>query len=132
MSPPTFPAGRYGRRRERPPPRRWVVVVLGCVVVAATLTLAITAFRRQVPDVHASVRSFDTGARDVRITFDVTKPRNEPATCLVRARDARGAEVGRAHVPVPRAPRRVTVTYTLSTRARPITGEVVRCRLDTG
>ena len=46
--------------------------------------------------------------------------------CAVRARAADGAVVGRADVEV--APDQPRVTYRLTTTARPVTGEVLRCR----
>jgi len=124
---PTFPLGRYGRRRERGPAPRWIVPALLCAVLAGALGLAVTGFRNQSSAVQAEVRSYAVGPAEVRVTFDVTRPGGEPVQCLVRARDRQGAEVGRALVQVPAGRRQVTVTHTLPTRGRPITGEVFGC-----
>jgi len=66
----------------------------------------------------------------VTVIFDVTKPAGRPAVCTVVARTREGREVGRAQVPVPAGDAAQTVsrvTYTLSTTARPMTGEVPGC-----
>lgn len=102
---------------------------LVCLVIVATSTLAVVAYRRQASDVQGAVRSYVVSTDNVRVTIEVTKPRNEPATCILRARDADGAVVGQVHVPVPAAPRRVTATHTVPTRGRAITGELLRCSL---
>ncbi len=124
---PTFPPGRYGRRRERGPAPRWIVPVLLCAVLVGALGLAITGYRNQSGGVQAQVRSFAVGPAEVRVTFDVNRPDSEPVQCLVRARDRQGAEIGRALIRVPAGRRHVTVTHTLPTRGRPITGEVLGC-----
>lgn len=67
----------------------------------------------------------------VRIVFDVEKAPRTAATCFVRARDVRGAEIGRAEVAVPPrddGKRRVTVTYDLATTGTANTGELIGCR----
>ena len=127
MSTPTFPAGRYGRRRDASRFPGWAVPALACLVIAVTTALAVLAYRRQASDVQGSVSSYVVRAEDVRLTFEVNKRRDAPATCLLRARDAKGAVVGQARVSVPAAPRRVTLTHTLPTRGRAITAEVLRC-----
>jgi len=124
---PTFPAGRYGRRRGGSRTPGWAVPALVCLVIAATSTLAVVAYRRQASDVQGAVRSYVVSSESVRVTIEVTKPRDQPATCILRARDAAGAVVGQIRVPVPAAPRRVTATHTVPTRRRAILGEVVRC-----
>lgn len=132
MSTPTFPAGRYGRRRKTSRTPGWVVPVLAFLVVVAMLALAVVAYRRQTSDVQASVRSYVVSDENVRLTFVVTKPRNQAATCLLRARDAKGTVVGQERVPVPTAAERVTLTRTLPTRGRAVSAEVLRCAADSG
>ena len=127
MTRPAFPPGRYGRRREPHRAGRWVVPLLATAVVAATLMLAVFAYQRQTSQVQTTVRKFVVGTRDVRVTFEVHKPRQVAATCVVRARDIDGREVGRALVKVPAGRRNVTLTYVLRTSGPPVTGEVSRC-----
>ncbi len=129
MSTPAFPADRYGRRRSPARTPRWVVPVLVVLVIAVTSALAVVAYKRQASEVRAAVSSYVVSADSVRVTVDVTKPANEPATCVLRALDAAGAVVGQVSVTVPPVPRRATLTHTLSTSARPVTAEVVRCSL---
>jgi hypothetical protein len=124
---PTFPPGRYGRRRERRPASRWLVAVLLCAVLAVALGLAVTGYRNQHRDVEAAVRSFTAGPAQVRVTFELTRPGTGPVNCLVRARNRQGAEIGRALVRVPAGRQTVIVTYSLPTRGRAVTGEVLGC-----
>ncbi|MGH3662025.1 MAG: DUF4307 domain-containing protein [Micromonosporaceae bacterium] len=132
---PEFPPGRYGRRRSPRPRRRWASISL--TVAAVLFGLAITAQLYQQygnPEHSSQVLSFTLAERHVKIRFEVRKPGGEPATCVVRARAKDGAEVGRAEVDIPAGrpdDTSVTVTYTLATSRKPVTGEVAGCG-DTG
>jgi hypothetical protein len=66
----------------------------------------------------------------VVVVFRVTVPEGGSADCVVRARSRDGAVVGREDVRVDAAPgeTRPTVTHRLATSARPMLGEVLRCR----
>ena len=130
--PAAFPPGRYGRRRSTSRTPRWVVPALVCLVIAATSALAVSAYRRQAGDVQGAVRSYVVTSQSVRLTIEVTKPRNQPASCILRARDAAGDVVGQVKVPVPAAPGRVTATHTVPTHGRAVTGEVLGCTLGNG
>jgi hypothetical protein len=123
---------RYGRpaRATRPQLRR-VLVAAGLVAAVTAVALAWVVSR---PAVDAGVTriSFVSDHR-VDVTFEVHKSPGATATCVVRARDATGAQVGYATATVgPAARRAVTVTHRLSTRARAVTGEVVGCRVTAG
>lgn len=118
---------RYGRRRRVP----WWAY-LGGVIVAAWLSVALFAIGRAVTQrgVDAGVRSFLTGPRSVQVTFEVDKDPGATAVCTVRARNRAGQEVGRAQVTVgPATQRRTTLSYLLRTTDRPISGEVLDCRI---
>ncbi len=132
MSPPQFPPGRYGRRRERRTARRWVIVTLGAGAVTLTLALAGVAYVRQRSDVQASVTGFVVGGDSVRITFVLRRPADDDVVCVLRARDARGAEVGRARLRIPAGNSTVRTTYLLRTHGRPNTGEVYGCSAGSG
>jgi Domain of unknown function (DUF4307) len=129
---PVFPAGRYGRRRNPRPGRRLLraalfglVIAVG-VVVALQLTRQYGAGRPYDPAVQ---RFYDVTDRQVVVEFTVRIPEGEAGICVVRARGADGAEVGREEVRVDPPPGivRPTLVHRLATTARPVTGEVQRC-----
>jgi len=103
------------------------VPLLLCAVLGGALGVAVTGFRNQNRGVQSEVRSFVVGPAQVEVTFDVNRPNGDPVQCLVRARDRRGTEIGRALIRVPAGRRHVVVTHTLPTRGRPNTGEVLGC-----
>ncbi len=127
MTRPAFPPGRYGRRRDGRRPGRWVVPGLAAILVVAAVALAVIGYRRQTGQVQSAVRAFVIGPAEVSVTFEVRKPPRLAATCLVRARDVHGREVGRALVPVAAGRGEVRMTYVLRTTGRAVTGEVPRC-----
>lgn len=126
----SWPAGRYGRRREPPRHRRLVLALLVTLTVLAGLAVAWRLYDglARAP-VRGEVRTFSIVDDDtVRITFEAVRDPGLDAVCVLRARSRDGAEVGRAEVALPTGgDERVTVTYTLATRARAVTGEVYGC-----
>ncbi|NJC71495.1 DUF4307 domain-containing protein [Planosporangium thailandense] len=128
MNGPTFPPGRYGRRREVRPARRGRAVVLAVVGAVIGLVLAIALYQRYgSPEFKADVLSFKLAPGDATVRFVVHKRSDAPAVCVVRARDRAGAEIGSADVPVPPG-NPVTVTYALKTNGTPVSAEVPTCR----
>ena len=131
---PTFPSGRYGRRRDPAHQRRvrWVAYGLAIAVAGLGLLIAVKLYRQyaQAPyqvNIISVTNLTDTG---FTVTFDVRLPAGQPAVCTVRGHTREGEEVGRAEVSVPAgAPGETTtrVTYTLRTTKRPVTGEVPGC-----
>ncbi|GLH98032.1 DUF4307 domain-containing protein [Phytohabitans aurantiacus] len=129
---PVFPPGRYGRRREPRRQRRWLVALLVTAVVAAGVGLAIRLYQQYGdPSYNAQVTSYsgisDTG---IDLEFRVNVPEGGKALCVLRARSRDGAEVGKAEVQVAASAgdTRPLTRYRLATSARPVIGEVVRCR----
>jgi hypothetical protein len=129
---PVFPPGRYGRRRE---PRRRRPVVVALLLVAAVAVCSLVALRLYRmygdPAYDAQVITYtDITDAQVVVVFRVTVPEGGSADCVVRARSRDGAVVGREDVRVDAAPgeTRPTVTHRLPTSARPMLGEVLRCR----
>jgi hypothetical protein len=125
---PTFPPGRYGRRREARPRRRWLVATVATIAVLAALAVSVRLFQQYgQPEFAPQVRRFfditDTG---ITVEFEVHKPADKMATCSVRARSANGDEVGLAQVDAP-VGAQVVVTYRLATTGRPVVVEVPRC-----
>ncbi|HEX5595830.1 MAG TPA: DUF4307 domain-containing protein [Micromonosporaceae bacterium] len=127
-----FPPGRYGRRRTPQRRRPWLTAVLVAGVVAAG---ALVAFRLYGlygdPAYDAQVVTY-TEITDTQIVIDfqVTVPPGGSAECLLRARSRDGAEVGSATVRVAAPPgtEQVVSQHRLATSARPLFGEVLRCR----
>jgi hypothetical protein len=96
--------------------------------VASTLWSRFGGERATVQVVDFQVLSEDA----VRIDVQVTKPEGAAAYCLLRARGADGAEVGREIVEVAEpgtAGRSVRREHELTTRERAVTGEAVGCSL---
>jgi hypothetical protein len=117
---------RYGRRRRRlTPNQRHAVTVVALLV--GTL-IAYLVFRNSETAVQSGVDDFQvTSARTVIVTFEVHKPASMAVTCVVRARNAAGAEVGRQTVAIPAGAAVAYKTYTLATTDRAVTGEVEDC-----
>ena len=126
------PAGRYDPVRS---PSLKVAIVFG-LVFGVVVTFGAAKVYKQYGGLEVSYRSgaylalSDTA---VRISFEVTVRDGKAATCLVRARERSGAETGSADVPIPARTdggKKTQLTYVLTTKARAVTGEVLRCRLD--
>ena len=128
MTEPTFPAGRYGRRREPRPRRRWLTVVLAVIAAVAGVGLSVRLYQQYgQPDYIPTVtRFYDITDEGVTVEFDVRKPADESATCRVRARARSGEEVGLAEVDVATGSP-VRTTYRLATSKKPVTVEVPAC-----
>jgi hypothetical protein len=125
---PTFPPGRYGRRREPTPHARWVLLVGAVVMIAAALAVSIKLFQQYgQPEYAPQVRRyFDVTNTGISVEFEVRKPADKLGTCIVRARAESGDEVGAAEVDVPLGDV-VRVTYRLQTTDLPVVVEVPKC-----
>lgn len=131
-SPPIFPPGRYGRRRKARRGSPWLTWLAGLAVAILAGWIGVSLFQRYgETDYSASVtRWADVTDTQVVVTFVVRLPPEGTAICVVRARDATGAEAGREQITVAPGPDagRTVVTHRLATRTRPVTGEVMGCR----
>jgi len=120
---------RYGRpaRRVTPTLRRWLVAAgLG---LAVALTALFWIGSRSGVDAGVTRLAVVSDHR-VDITFELHKAASATAVCVVRARDASGAQTGYAQVAVgPAGDDTVTLTHHLVTTRRAVTGEVTGCRL---
>lgn len=126
-TPPVFPPGRYGHRREPRRRRRVLPAVALLAVLVATLAVAARMYQmygdtNYEPEVLGYT---DITDNQIKIRFRVRLPEGKGAVCAVRARSHDGAVVGRAEVPVPAGSSETT--YRLTTEARPFIGEVTRC-----
>lgn len=127
---PTFPPGRYGRRRGGRPPRRGLTALMFVLVIVASLGIGYRLYEQYgTPDYTPRILSeTERTAERVTIRFEVrSRVPKRPGVCLVRARAVDGLVVGSAEVPVP-ASKRVVKTYTLVTSQRPFIVDIPRCR----
>ena len=132
VQPIIFPAGRYGRRRDHRSTSRWTVAIAALAAGAVAVVIGLSLFRAYGEgDYRASVTSFtDVTDNQVVVTFQVRLPEGGSAKCVVRARDATGAETGREEIVVKAGPNpgQTVASHRLATRSRPVTGEVQGCR----
>jgi hypothetical protein len=128
---PVFPPGRYGRRRDGRGVSRQRIAAIAAAVVLAGGFIAVRLFNAYGDgDYTAAVTKFVIADDGVAVTLMVRLPDDGAAICVVRARDATGAETGREEIRVVAGaePERTMVTHRLATKNRPVTGEVKGCR----
>jgi uncharacterized protein DUF4307 len=124
---PTYPPGRYGRRRSPSPLARWLPVALVTLGMLLGLVLAVALYARYGdPDLRVTLQRVRVADAGATVEFRVHKPSGRPVVCQVRARDRSGATMATADVPVP-AGTDVVVTHTVATDRRPFTADVPRC-----
>ncbi|MEV1289008.1 DUF4307 domain-containing protein [Micromonospora sp. NPDC049679] len=130
--PPVFPPGRYGRRRAPQRRRPWLVALLLVPVVVLGAAVMVRLYQQHGdPNYQAKVITYtEITDSQILVTFQVTVPPGGSADCMLRARSRDGAEVGLEKVRVTAAPgeRTPVVSHRLATTARPLIGEVLRCR----
>ncbi|MFF5084052.1 DUF4307 domain-containing protein [Actinoplanes sp. NPDC000266] len=127
---PVFPPGRYGRRRSGR--RRLVLPILVLVVVlAASLVLSLKLYQRfGQTDYDAQIVGWSEPTdKEMVIEFRVRVPAGGAASCVLRARDYDGFEVGRQTVVVrPEAGETdIEAKETVPTTARGSVGDVLGC-----
>jgi hypothetical protein len=109
-----------------------MMALMACVVVAASLLVATRLYRQYGdPAYDADVIAYtEITDAQVLIRFQVNVPSGRSATCVLRARARDGSEVGKDEVLVTAKPgeKLVVTEHRLPTTARPLVGEVLRCR----
>jgi len=129
---PVFPPGRYGHRRAPRRRRPWIFALLVVVLVVVMSAVSLRLYRQYGdPNYDAQVITYtEITDTQVLIDFRVTVPAGGSTVCVLRARSRDGAEVGREELRVVAEPgqRHLTARHRLATTARPIIGEVLRCR----
>ena len=127
-----LPEGRYGAERALRPPRwrRWVFTGIALVF---SVGVAIVAYQNlgSTP-IDAQRVGFEPRPGDsMQITLDVTKDNPAaPAVCVVRVRDASGAESGRKEVLVPAGGGSRRVSTVIRSSGQPVTADVFGCSYD--
>jgi hypothetical protein len=126
-----FPPGRYGHRRD-PRGRRWLPAVAAVVIIALGLAVTFKLYRQYgVPPYQVAATTVtDVTPTSVKISFEVRVPDGKGAVCTLRARDRRGAEIGRTEVTLPAGGpgvRTLHGTHTLSTTGQSFYAEVLGC-----
>ena len=119
---------RYSGQGRRTP--KWVGWLFGVVFGALVVLGVLVIMDRYISDATATVSGYEVvDESTVRVTLDVTRPRNRDVVCIVRAKDRTGAETGHAEVRVAAATtaKTTTVRYELRTAARAVTAQVGRC-----
>jgi hypothetical protein len=127
---PTFPPGRYGRRRTPGGPAKPLVALVVVVMLGVMAFIGLRLYRAYGDqDYSAEVTRFTTAEGAVDVEFIIRLPEGGRAECVVRARDAAGYEVGRSTVTVTAGtePKRTRATYRLVTTGKPVTGELDGC-----
>lgn len=124
------PPGRYDSRPLLL--QRVMAVFLAVTVTALAAAVTIALWERATEErVTGRVLGYKVLSDSaVRIRLEVSKRPGGQAFCVIRARSADGREVGRDVADVDAtgtSDRRQRKTYTLSTTARPVTGELAGC-----
>jgi hypothetical protein len=129
---PTFPPGRYGRRRPngqlpRTGAGRRLSLLLGTIgAVVGLLVAGVLYVKHGNPTYQPTVVGFDLRDDRATVRFRVHKPADRPAVCHLRAMARSGAQVGAADVAVPLGGD-VEVTHTFATSGPPMAVELTGC-----
>jgi len=121
---------RYGAARRTPVGLLAAVVLLAAAFVGWVVWAALQSADRGVR--WQAVAYTDVTDRSITVSFDVFKDAGTSASCLVRAFDRSGVEVGRADVPIDPSRTDVHVVHVLAVTERPTAAEVTSCAVTGG
>jgi hypothetical protein len=116
---------RYGRRRGLTSAQRTALIVVALLLGTLASYVVFRNSEKQVQGVEVAHQVL-SDTQDL-VTYEVHKPRTATVTCVIRARGEDGAEVGRQTITLRQQASVVRSTYTLTTTARAVTGEVQEC-----
>ena len=125
------PTARYGPQRTN---RRWIAIVLGALVLAVGIAIAVIASQRLgTGEVKGELGGYQlVDDQTVQVTVTVTRDDpSRPVVCIVRARSIDGSETGRREVLVkPSTQKTVQVTTVVKASRPPVVGDVYGCGTD--
>jgi hypothetical protein len=128
---PVFPPGRYGRRRSGRRRPALPIVALA-LVIAASVLLSVRLYQRygQTDYQDQIIGWQEPTATTMTIKFTVRVPAGKAASCVLRARDYYGNEVGRRTVVVRAEPGATAVQAeeAVTTTAKASVGDVMGCQ----
>lgn len=121
---PTHLQDRYGFRKT---PR--AVLVVACLAIAGILAFGgWTALRLGNPAVQSKLLTWNARAPEhTDITFEIRRPAELDAECVLRVQDQTHHDVGYATVSVPAGTSYVQETYSVATRAPGYAAELLGC-----
>ncbi|WP_045746560.1 MULTISPECIES: DUF4307 domain-containing protein [Actinoplanes] len=126
-----FPPGRYGRRRDGRP-RRWLPITAAVLFGAGLIGITMQYYDKfGQTDYTADIIGWNEPSdTELVIQFRVQVPEGGTATCMLRARDYDGFEVGRrsVRIPAPAGGGSVEVSESIPTKERGSVGDVMGCR----
>ena len=121
---PAPPSAAAARR-----PSRWWGITGG--VLAAALVIAVTGYStlHTAQQVTATTIGYKVlGDTSVRVSFDVSRPSDQPVTCTIQAMDGSFSVVGSAQLAIPTGGERtVHQVAEVRTASRAVTGNVTDC-----
>jgi cytoskeletal protein RodZ len=116
---------RYGRKRGLSSVQRGALIVVALLLGTLASYIVFRNSEKQVEGVEVA-HQVVSDTQDI-VTYEVHKPRSATVTCVIRARGEDGAEVGRHTITLSQQAAVVRASYTLTTTARAVTGEVQDC-----
>lgn len=125
----TPPDGRYGgEKRGMSMPRKVGLAATGLVILGGVA--GYIGWQQANPSIQYTVTSFNANsASSVEVTFEVDKPTDKSASCVLQAEDVHHAVVGSASVPILAGRAKNVQSYTLQTTSTANTVIVQSCSL---
>jgi hypothetical protein len=125
---PPRPAERYGAPRTGMSlGRKFGLAAVGLCVFGGVVSYI--GWQQAHPQIQGTVVKFAPGTNSVTVTFEVDKPADRAAMCVLVAEDVSHAVIGSANVPVPAGRARSTMAIGLDTTGNVNTAIVQSCSL---
>jgi Domain of unknown function (DUF4307) len=116
---------RYGRRRGLSQTQHYALIAVALALGTLAAYIVFRNSQQQVQGVEVNHQI--VSSTQVLVSYEVHKPASMTVTCVIRARNGQGAEVGRHVITLSEHKSVVTGTYPLVTSERAVTGEVQDC-----